>query len=159
MSVGINCGLIARPEVRSQGGAKNPMIQKSEFSDDLEFLDKKYSERERQLLSAESSADLQYFVSFWWAWVGRARRAKERNHVTSNRPMDIPNRPTTATFYISCQFCTKFCSQFSYFLSLLRYADKRMGFAKQLIFYTDRLPHPTNVVLILRQFGFFSFSF
>ena len=46
------------------------MIQKSEFSDDLEFLDKKYSERERQLLSAESSADLQYFVSFWWARVG-----------------------------------------------------------------------------------------
>ena len=38
------------------------MIQKSEFSDDLEFLDKKYSERERQLLTAESSADLQFFM-------------------------------------------------------------------------------------------------
>ena len=64
------------------------MIQKSEFSDDLEFLDKKYSERERQLLTAESSADLQYFVSFWWAWVGleswACKRAESRNIKPAN---------------------------------------------------------------------------
>ena len=93
------------------------MIQKSEFSDDLEFLDKKYSERERQLLTAESSADLQFFmICEFLVGVGwRAGRAKERNHVTSNRPMDIPNRPTTTTFYLSCQFCSIFAHSFRSF--------------------------------------------
>ena len=62
---------------------------KSEFSDDLEFLDKKYSERERQLLTAESSADLQFFMIREFlvgvGWESSAcKRAESRNIKPAN---------------------------------------------------------------------------